>query len=63
MTQREKKAIQAWFNGPEVAEIDRWRRAQDEIPSLADAMRQLVRRGIKATEAAAKARRSATAAE
>jgi hypothetical protein len=49
MSQREKKAIQAWFDGPEVAEIDRWRRAQDEIPALAEAMRILVKRGL-ATE-------------
>ena len=48
--QRVKKAIQAWFDGPEVAEIDRWRRQQDEIPPLAEAMRVLVRRGLAATE-------------
>jgi hypothetical protein len=50
MSQREKKAIQAWFDGREVAEIDRWRRQQDGIPALAEAMRTLVKRGLAATE-------------
>jgi hypothetical protein len=48
--QRVKKAIQAWFDGPEVAEIDEWRRQQSEIPPLAEAMRVLVKRGLAATE-------------
>jgi hypothetical protein len=46
--QRRKRAIQAWFDGPEVAQIDRWRRDQDEIPSIAEAMRTLVKRGLAA---------------
>jgi hypothetical protein len=46
---REKKACQAWFDGPEIAQIDRWRRQQDEIPSIADAMRTLVKRGLAAS--------------
>jgi hypothetical protein len=49
MSQRVKKAIQAWFDGPEVAQIDKWRRQQNEIPPLAEAMRVLVRRGLAAT--------------
>src|SRR5690242_12377411 len=48
--QHAKKAIQAWFDGPEVAEIDRWRREQIEIPPLAEAMRVLVRRGLAASD-------------
>ena len=45
----QKRAYQAWFDGPEVAQIDRWRRQQDEIPSIADALRTLVKRGLAAT--------------
>lgn len=50
MSEQRKRAIQAWFNGPEVAEIDRWRRQQSEIPALAEAMRVLVRRGLAVSE-------------
>jgi hypothetical protein len=46
--QREKKAFQAWFDPPEVAQIDQWRREQDEIPTIAEAMRVLVKRGLAA---------------
>jgi hypothetical protein len=46
---QQKRAYQAWFDGPEVAQIDRWRRQQDEIPSIADALRTLVKRGLAAT--------------
>lgn len=45
----EKKPLQAWFDAPELALIDRWRREQPVIPSIADAMRTLVRRGLAAT--------------
>lgn len=46
---QQKRAYQAWFDGPEVAQIDRWRRQQDKIPSIADALRTLVKRGLAAT--------------
>jgi hypothetical protein len=49
MSQREKKACQAWFDGSEIAQIDRWRRQQDEIPTIAEAMRTLVKRGLATT--------------
>jgi hypothetical protein len=62
--QRVKKAIQAWFDGPEVAEIDQWRRQQDEIPNLAEAMRVLVKRGLAVSASKSdKGRSRAAAAE
>jgi len=48
---QKKKACQAWFDGPEVAEINRFRRDQDEIPTIAEAIRVLVKRGLAATKA------------
>jgi hypothetical protein len=51
------KAIQGRFDGPDVEQIDRWRREQREIPSRADALRTLVRRGLESE------RRTATAEE
>jgi hypothetical protein len=33
--------------GPEVAQIENWRRAQPEIPQLAEALRQLVKLGLE----------------
>jgi hypothetical protein len=57
--QRVKKAIQAWFDGPEVAEIDQWRRRQNEIPPLAEAMRVLVKHGLAANESDEKRGRAA----
>jgi hypothetical protein len=62
MSQREKKAIQAWFSGTEVEQIDQWRRQQDEIPQLAEAMRMLVRRGLAASARSDKAREHRAAA-
>lgn len=40
------KAIQARFEGPEVAQIESWRRKQESIPPLAEALRTLVKRGL-----------------
>ena len=40
------QAIQGRFTDPDVEEIDNWRRAQREIPSRADALRTLVKRGL-----------------
>ncbi|MEH2547143.1 hypothetical protein V1283_003788 [Bradyrhizobium sp. AZCC 2262] len=48
MSQREKKACQAWFDEPEIAQIDHWRRRQAVIPTIAEAMRVLVKRGLAA---------------
>jgi hypothetical protein len=42
------KAIQARFPGSEFAQIENWRRAQPEIPPLAEALRTLVKRGLGA---------------
>tara|TARA_Y100000782_G_C10171558_1_gene260026 strand:+ start:61 stop:225 length:165 start_codon:yes stop_codon:yes gene_type:complete len=36
------------------AKIDDWRRTQKDIPSRADAVRQLVERGLKAEQSAQK---------
>jgi hypothetical protein len=48
MSQQERvKAIMARFSTTEAAAIDRWRREQDEIPSIATAVRTLVRRGLE----------------
>ena len=59
-----KKAIQAWFDRPEVEEIDNWRRAQPEIPNLAEAMRVLVKRGLAVSASKSdKGRSRAAAAE
>lgn len=47
--QQRKTAFQAWFDPPEVAQINKFRRDQDEIPSIANSIRQLVKRGLAAT--------------
>lgn len=43
------RAIQSRFDDPEVQAIDAWRRAQPLIPNLAEAMRVLVFRGLRAS--------------
>jgi hypothetical protein len=43
-----KRALQAWFSQSEVARIDRFRREQDD-PSWAKAIRDLVQLGLAAT--------------
>jgi hypothetical protein len=55
--QREKKAkaYQAWFDEPDISKIERWRREQPVIPSIADAMRTLVKLGLATTESDEKA--------
>jgi hypothetical protein len=64
MSDNGKRAIQAWFGREEVAEINQFRREQDDIPSLADAIRDLVRRGLAASARSDKRReRHAAAAE
>lgn len=40
------RAIQARFPTGEFEQIENWRRAQPQIPNLADAMRTLVLRGL-----------------
>jgi len=40
------KSIQARFPGSEFAQIQNWRRAQPELPPLAEALRTLVKRGL-----------------
>jgi hypothetical protein len=46
--QRAKRAVQAWFDGPEIARIDEWRRKQPEVPTWSAAMRELAARGLDA---------------
>jgi len=53
--QHGKRAFQAWFDKPEIERIDCWRRQQDVIPTIAEAMRELVKRGLAATASEAKA--------
>jgi hypothetical protein len=48
------KRLMTWFDGPEVAEINKFRRRQEEIPSLAAAIRMLVQFGIESEKRAAK---------
>jgi hypothetical protein len=57
--QRGKRAIQAWFDGPEVAAINKYRRDQDEIPAWAEAIRELVKRGLAASRKDEKRERAA----
>jgi hypothetical protein len=49
----QSRALQGRFSGPDVDEIDDWRRAQPEIPSRADALRTLVKRGLEREKRAA----------
>jgi hypothetical protein len=44
------KAIQAFFSAPEVEEIENFRRAQRDIPSLAETLRTLAKRGLSTVE-------------
>jgi hypothetical protein len=48
------QAIQGRFSDPDVEEIDNWRRAQRSIPSRADALRTLAKRGLEHEKRAAK---------
>ena len=48
------KRLMTWFDGPEVAEINKFRRNQEEIPSLAAAIRMLTKLGIESEKRAAK---------
>jgi hypothetical protein len=38
--------VGARWHGPELAEIDNWRRREDDLPSRAEAIRRLVRAGL-----------------
>jgi hypothetical protein len=49
MSEQRRRAMQAWFDGPEVAEIDKFRRKQQEILSIAETLRLLVKRGLAAS--------------
>ena len=44
-------AIQARFDGPDIARIENWRRSQVRIPPLAETVRLLVKRGLDAERA------------
>jgi hypothetical protein len=59
--QREKRAAQAWFSGPEFARINRFRTEQDddEILTVAEALRRLVTLGLAAAESDEKRERAA----
>jgi hypothetical protein len=48
------KRMMSWFDGSEIAEINAYRRRQEEIPSLAAAIRMLVQLGIESEKRAAK---------
>ena len=48
------QAIQGRFTDPDVEQIDDWRRGQRSIPSRADALRTLVKRGLEREKRAAK---------
>lgn len=52
MTQEDNNMVVATtrFTPSEFDAVENWRRAQRRIPSLADALRILTRRGLKATE-------------
>jgi hypothetical protein len=45
-----KKMLQARFARSEVERIEDWRRAQPQIPNVADAVRALVFRGLSMCE-------------
>jgi hypothetical protein len=59
--QREKRAAQAWFSGPEFAQINRFRTEQDDdvILTIAEALRRLVKLGLAAAESDEKRERAA----
>jgi hypothetical protein len=61
LSRSNRRAVQAWYTETEVAEINQFRREQDDIPSLADAIRDLVKLGL--TVASKRRERRATAAE
>jgi hypothetical protein len=52
------QAIQGRFTDPDVEEIDNWRRARREIPSRADALRTLVKRGLESDKRSAKRKKA-----
>ena len=43
------KSIHTQFDGPEIEQLENWRRAQPKIPSQAAAVRTFVIRGMKAS--------------
>jgi hypothetical protein len=51
------QAIQGRFTDPDVEQIDDWRRKQVAIPSRADALRTLVKRGLEHEKQSAKRER------
>jgi hypothetical protein len=53
---QQRKAYQAFFDAPEVAEFDKFRREQPEILSIAETLRRLVKRGLAASGSGARKR-------
>jgi hypothetical protein len=49
-----RKSVQAHLDDPERQAFDDWRRRQPVIPSEADALRELLKRGLEASEKAAR---------
>jgi hypothetical protein len=49
---RDSAAIQVRIEGPFFTLIENWRRSQSKIPSRADALRELVMRGLQAEQSA-----------
>lgn len=50
MTDKRTQRIHISMSEDEVTAVDRWRRIQSDIPSRADAIRQLVALGLEAAQ-------------
>ena len=47
---QEGKKLQSVFRADELRKIDQFRREQDDIPTIAETIRELVKRGLTASE-------------
>jgi hypothetical protein len=47
------KRLMSWFSGAEIAEINEFRRNEEEIPSLAAAIRKLAKLGLQSEKRSA----------